>query len=87
MEANELITEQEWSVISRRLGLGGRMGEIARRLMDAKADKQIATELGVSVSTVRTYLARLFRRVGVDGRVELIVCVFRELRAVIESEN
>lgn len=76
----ELISQQEWTDLQRCLHLSERQAQIARLLVQGKADKQIAYELGVSISTVRTYMDRLFRRLDLHDRVELIVHMFRCVR-------
>lgn len=44
---------------------------IARLVALGRADKEIARELGIRVSTVRTNLARIFRKMGVGNRAAL----------------
>jgi hypothetical protein len=44
-------------------------------ILENKGDKQIAAELGLSRATVRTYVGRLFVRLGVGDRVALVVRV------------
>lgn len=76
----ELISQQEWIDLQRGLRLSDRQAQIARLLVQGKADKQIAYELGISVSTVRTYMDRLFHRFDLNDRVGLIVHMFRCVR-------
>jgi DNA-binding NarL/FixJ family response regulator len=76
----ELISPEEWTNVRHRLRLSERQAQIVRLLVQGKADKQIAYELGVSTSTIRTYMDRLFRRFNLHDRVELIVHVFRCVR-------
>ncbi len=49
-----------------------RLARIARLVVSGCTDKQIATETGLSFSTVRTYVRQIYRRVGVHNRVELV---------------
>ena len=42
--------------------------EIARMIADDLSDKEIAYRLGVEVSTIRTYLNRIFAKLGVRRR-------------------
>ncbi len=39
-------------------------------------DKQIAAEMKLKVPTVRTHLARMFQRIGVEDRMELVLAIF-----------
>lgn len=46
---------------------------VGRGLLRGLSDKEIAHELDLSIATVRTYVTRLFARVGVHGRRELML--------------
>lgn len=50
--------------------------EIVALLLRGHGDKQIAERLGLRVATIRTHLSRIFRKIGVHDRVELILSVF-----------
>lgn len=50
--------------------------------MRGQGNKQIARELGLAIPTVKTYLDRTCRRVGVADRMQLVVRVFEEAHAV-----
>lgn len=45
--------------------------EVARLLLQAKTRRQIAGELGLSESTVKTHTAELYKKLGINSRVEL----------------
>jgi DNA-binding NarL/FixJ family response regulator len=48
--------------------------------MSGRSDKQIAREMGISISTVRTHVSRLFRKFDLSDRMELMLHVFACLR-------
>lgn len=48
------------------------LARIAERLARGDADKEIANELGLPLGTVRTYTTRVYERLGVHGRRELM---------------
>jgi len=58
------------------LQLAPQQARIVELILRGLRDKQIAAELGLGVPTVRTYLKRVFVRVGVQDRVELVLRVF-----------
>lgn len=67
---------QLWLAIAAELALSPQQQRIVELLLLGYQDKQIAEELKLSVPTVRTYLKRIFDRVGVADRVELLLHVF-----------
>jgi len=66
-----------------RLDLGKaahlRPGEarMLRSLVEGKTNAQIATEMGVSPETVKTYLREVYRKLGVRSRVEAVSAALR----------
>ncbi len=52
-------------------GLSQREIDVARQVALGLPDKQIARELGISFTTVRTHLGHIYRKLGVANRVEL----------------
>lgn len=53
------------------LALSGREREIMQCVVQGQTSRQIADALGISKSSVDTYRARIFRKLGVDNRAEL----------------
>lgn len=53
-------------------GLSPREGEIFRLMAKGNFNKEIAAELGISVRTVEKHIYNLFRKTGVQSRLELI---------------
>ena len=82
----DLLSDQEWTSVKKELALSPRQAQIVWCLLHAKADKQIAGEIGISVPTVRTYLDRLFHKLHVNDRVGLLVHVFECARATADGE-
>lgn len=70
------IDEATWDCVVGNLDLSPRMAEIARLLLCGLEGKEIASRLKIGLPTVRTYLGRLYRRVGVAERVGFILHVF-----------
>lgn len=49
------------------------LAAVARLLAAGLSDKEIASELDLRLATVRTYTTRIYRRLDVSGRRELIL--------------
>jgi DNA-binding CsgD family transcriptional regulator len=49
-----------------------RLAKVAGLVIDGLTDKRIAQRLGLTFSTVRTYVRQIYRRVGVHSRVGLV---------------
>jgi DNA-binding NarL/FixJ family response regulator len=47
------------------------LARVADHVVRGASDKEIATELGASISTIRTYVRRIYERLGVRSRVQL----------------
>ncbi|MGB8331600.1 MAG: helix-turn-helix transcriptional regulator [Polyangiales bacterium] len=56
----------------RRAPLTPRERDVVSLLVAGSGTREIATETGLTVSTVNTYLKRIFSKLGVHSRVELI---------------
>jgi DNA-binding NarL/FixJ family response regulator len=55
--------------------------EILLRLGAAKANKQIAYELGITETTVKAHVTNIYRRLGVRNRAEALLLVQRQLHS------
>ena len=47
--------------------------QVLRLLVAGRANKEIAVVLGIDINTVKAYVGRLMRKVGVDNRIALTV--------------
>ena len=56
----------------RSLGLCPREIDVLERLAAGESNKEIARRLGISPNTVKTHLARVFEKLGVQRRVQAI---------------
>jgi DNA-binding NarL/FixJ family response regulator len=57
------------------LGLTPRQAEVLQQLLEGKANKVIARELGLSVETVKDHVAAVLRCLGVGSRMQAVVAV------------
>ncbi len=76
------LDDQTWEAVAETLDLSPQQERIVALLLRGMRDKQVACELGLSVPTVRTYLGRIFLRLGVQDRIELILRVFSVAQSV-----
>ena len=78
-----LFTAAQWSAIGAHHGLTPRQIQICKYVCQGQADKNIAATLGITMDTVRMHLREIFRKLGVQSRVKLVVALVltnRELR-------
>ena len=70
MASDELSLEERASRIAR---LSPRATEVVRGLIAhyARSEKEIASDLGIAVPTLKTYVARAYAGLGVRSRLEL----------------
>lgn len=73
---SRVFRDQEWRALVDRLGLSPREAEITQRVFDGLGEAAIARDLGLAPSTVHTYLRRLYRKLDVKSRGELLTLVF-----------
>lgn len=83
----QLFTDSEWAALREQLGLSHRQAQVVELLLVGATDKQIGQELEIAISTVRTYMGRLFEKLDVQDRAELIIRCFREYRLSQSSAN
>lgn len=70
------ISDERWTPVVDALRLSPRELEIVRHLFDAKSEAMIAREMGLSIHTVHSHFVRLYRKVGVHDRCELVLRIF-----------
>jgi DNA-binding NarL/FixJ family response regulator len=78
----DLFAPKEWRSLGKALGLSPRELGIVRGVFDGASEKCIAEQLGLSPHTVHTYLWRIYRKLQVNNRQELMVRVFAEFRCL-----
>lgn len=77
-----MFSEQAWAGVACSLGLSGRELEIVRGVFRDDTEFAIATALGISSHTVHTHFERLYHKLGVTDRTELILRVVHEVLAL-----
>jgi len=77
---SEIFSETQWEELLEELSLSPRQAQVVKCLFSGHSDKQIALELRLSKATVRTHMERLFGKLGVQDRTDLVLHVFRCFR-------
>lgn len=67
---------KSWARLAAALDLSPRQLEITQCIFDGLSEPAIGRLLGVTASTVHTHLDRLYRKLHVHGRCELVVAIF-----------
>ncbi len=73
------LSEPAWQSIARALGLSEREAQVARLiLVDDTNESAIAAKLAISPHTVHTHLERLYRKLGVTSRCQVVARIFQQ---------
>ena len=76
-----------WRAIFAALRLSPQQARIVELMLRGAVNRQIAEALGLREPTVRTYLERIFSRLGVRNRMELAMRVLAVSHEVIVDER
>lgn len=71
----DILTYEEWNRVATLLKLSSRELQITQHVFDDVKTEAIALALGISVHTVNTYFTRLYIKLSVCSRPQLIVKV------------
>ena len=70
-----LLSDASWSAVAESFRLTAREAEITRCVFNGLDEAAIARACGLSAHTVNTYFQRLYRKLGVSGREQLVLLV------------
>ncbi len=73
-----IIDTDSWISVGQALRLSRRELEIVQSVFDDRKEAAIGFDLGISPHTVNTHLQRVYRKVGVTSRAQLIVRVMAQ---------
>lgn len=74
----KFLTPYAWECLSKQLKLSRREMQIVRAIFARKKESTIARSLRISPHTVHTYLKRLYIKLNVATRAELVAAVLCE---------
>lgn len=71
--------------LQRTLGLSPRQTELIEAVLSDRTEQAIAGDLGISAHTVHTHFTRLYQRLGVQNRTQLVVLLFRTYHELVRK--
>jgi DNA-binding CsgD family transcriptional regulator len=77
-----MFSQQAWKAIASSLKLSGQHLQIVKGMLNDHSEAAIADDLKISPHTVHTHCERLYRKLGVTGRVKLVLRVMDEYIAL-----
>ena len=81
-----LLTGRQWGRIAKSLRLSPRESQVVRCIFDSLAESAIAAEAGISRHTVHSYVRRVYYKLGIHDRCDLLIRVF-DAHLAIEAER
>lgn len=75
-KGRRVLSEAQWRSLAAALKLSQREFEVVQYIFDGKKEPVVARELGISRHTVRTHVKRIYRKLAVHDRSELLVRIF-----------
>ncbi len=83
----DMFSEQQWGSIVGALHLSGREFQIVQCVFDGEQESVIARELSISAHTVHTHLERLYHKLSVCNRAELLLRIFAAYISLERGDN
>ncbi len=77
-----LFCERTWAVLAVNLKLSRREVEIVRGVFNGQKESSMAAELRVSPHTIHTERERLYRKLGIKDRLQLMLRIMGEFYAL-----
>ena len=82
-----MLSEHAWLEIAAALDITQRELQIIQAVFDNLHKTAIARRLGISASTTHTHLNRLFKKLNVTTRTELVLRIMEQMIALTLSET
>lgn len=60
-------------------GITNKQCEVIKLIMKGYLIKQIAYELGVTESTVKLHIGRIFKKLGIHNRIQIVIFGYKEI--------
>ncbi len=75
-----LFSRCEYNELAHQLSLSPKELQIVRQVLAGLSDKQIAQKLHMALPTLRTHVQRLFLKLDVHDKTNLVLHLFRRFR-------
>ena len=82
-----LLTDHAWLEIARTLGITKRELQIVQGVFDNLTEERIAERFKISSHTVHMHLNRLFKKLTVTSRTELVLRIVEQMVTLTLSET
>ena len=82
-----MLSDHAWSEIAKALGITKREMQIIQGVFDNLTQKGIASRLNMNEHTVHTHLNRLFKKLNITTRTELVLRIIEQLVALTLAET
>lgn len=82
-----VLDARAWCMLAAALRLSPRELEIARGIFRDEKDVAIAGRLGISPHTVHTHVERLYHKLGVHSRVELVLHIVQTYLQLVSDSH
>ena len=86
-QGRSLLSSSAWAYLCMALRLSPREMQIVQAVFDDWTEENIAFELGISSHTVNTYFRRLYTKLRVSSRPQLILRVIEEYLTLLASNS
>ena len=73
---SSIFSNKEWDELLGGLNLSLRALQLIKGIFDDQTEEGIAYDLNISAHTVHSHLFRIYQRLNVCSREELLVCIF-----------
>ncbi len=80
-----LLSDVAWAEIAHSLKLSGRQLEIVRNIFDNYTEATIASNLRVSEHTIHSHLNRVFQKLHVNTRAQMVLRVMQEFLTLTKA--
>lgn len=72
------LSETAWTTIVRSLRLSAREADVVELILSGHTETEMAMTLKISRHTVHSHLERLYRKLGVTDRCQVVVRIFQQ---------